>query len=154
MPANLKLAFLPAYSPELNPQENLWDEIHERIFKNSDLKSIDEVDAKLEEAALYLGRNPKLVKANNLLSLHCQIILIWKWYERPFPIKGALCRSDDIKSTITSRKLVPQEQFSPIQIWIVRYRHKPVQAGPHMHMGPAWHRQRCRERYVDQCFGV
>jgi hypothetical protein len=29
IPANIKLAFLPAYSPELNPQENLWDEIRE-----------------------------------------------------------------------------------------------------------------------------
>jgi hypothetical protein len=46
-----------------------------------------------------------------------------------------------IKSTITSRKLLPEE-FSPIQIWIVRCRHKPVQAGPY---APRFPRQRCRE---------
>jgi len=63
IPANIKLAFLPAYSPELNPQENLWDEIREKIFKNHALKSMDEVYDKLEEAALYLERNPELVKS-------------------------------------------------------------------------------------------
>jgi transposase len=34
VPANIMLHFLPPYSPELNPQENLWDEIREKIFKN------------------------------------------------------------------------------------------------------------------------
>src|ERR1700686_2321739 len=34
IPANITLHFLPPYSPELNPQENLWDEIREKIFKN------------------------------------------------------------------------------------------------------------------------
>jgi transposase len=63
IPANIKLEFLPAYSPELNPQENLWDEIREKIFKNYALKSMDEVYDKLEEAALYPERNPELVKS-------------------------------------------------------------------------------------------
>ena len=40
IPATIKLEFLPAYSPELNPQENLWDEIREKIFKNYALKSM------------------------------------------------------------------------------------------------------------------
>ena len=33
IPANIILHLLPPYSPELNPQENLWDEIREKIFK-------------------------------------------------------------------------------------------------------------------------
>ena len=44
-------------------QENLWDEIREKIFKNYALKSMDEVYAKLEDAALYIERNPDLVKS-------------------------------------------------------------------------------------------
>jgi hypothetical protein len=48
---------------ELNPQENIWDEIREKIFKNYALKSMDEVCDKLEEAALYIERNPKMVKS-------------------------------------------------------------------------------------------
>jgi len=63
VPANIMLRFLPPYSPELNPQENLWDEIREKIFKNYALKSMDEVYAKLEDAALYIERNPALVKS-------------------------------------------------------------------------------------------
>jgi transposase len=57
------LHVLPPYSPELNPQENLWDEIREKIFKNYALKSMDEVYSKLEDAALYIERNPALVRS-------------------------------------------------------------------------------------------
>lgn len=63
IPANISLLFLPPYSPELNPKENLWDEIREKIFKNYALKSIEDVRAKLEEAVLYIERNPELVKS-------------------------------------------------------------------------------------------
>jgi hypothetical protein len=51
------------YSPELNPKENLWDEIREKIFKNYALKSMDAVRAKLKQAILYMERNPKLVRS-------------------------------------------------------------------------------------------
>jgi len=63
IPKNITLLFLPPYSPELNPKENLWDEIREKIFKNYALKSMAEVHEKLEEAILYVDRNPKLVKS-------------------------------------------------------------------------------------------
>ena len=55
--------YLPPYSPELNPKENLWDEIREKIFKNYALKSMDAVRAKLRQAILYMERNPKLVRS-------------------------------------------------------------------------------------------
>jgi transposase len=63
VPENITLLFLPPYSPELNPKENLWDEIREKIFKNYALKSIDHVRQKLNEAILYVERNPDLVKS-------------------------------------------------------------------------------------------
>ena len=63
LPGNISLLFLPPYSPQLNPKENLWDEIREKIFKNYALKSIDAVRAKLHEAILYVERNPELVKS-------------------------------------------------------------------------------------------
>ena len=63
VPDNISLLFLPPYSPELNPKENLWDEIREKIFKNYALKSIDHVREKLREAILYVERNPHLVKS-------------------------------------------------------------------------------------------
>ena len=61
LPDNISLLFLPPYSPELNPKENLWDEIREKIFKNYALKSIDAVRTKLKQAVLYVERNPKIV---------------------------------------------------------------------------------------------
>jgi hypothetical protein len=47
----------------LNPQENLWDEIREKIFKNYALKSMSDVNAKLDEASLYIERNRMLIKS-------------------------------------------------------------------------------------------
>ena len=63
VPDNITLLYLPPYSPELNPTENIWDEIREKIFKNYALKSMDAVRAKLRQAILYIERNPKLVRS-------------------------------------------------------------------------------------------
>jgi transposase len=63
LPDNIKLLFLPPYAPELNPKENLWDEIREKIFKNYALKSIAAVRTKLQQAILYIERNPETVKS-------------------------------------------------------------------------------------------
>ena len=63
VPDNISLLFLPPYAPELNPKENLWDEIREKIFKTYALKSMDAVRDKLQEAILYIDRNPKVVKS-------------------------------------------------------------------------------------------
>src|ERR1022692_3279676 len=96
LPDNIALLFLPPYSPELNPKENLWDEIREKIFKNYALKSIDAVRAKLKQAILYVERNPKTVKSHHVLSLYRQIILIWKRYKHLFLVQSdssyAACR--------------------------------------------------------------
>ena len=63
VPDNITLLYLPPYSPELNPKENLWDEIREKIFKNYALKSMDAVCAKLKQAVLHIERNPNLVRS-------------------------------------------------------------------------------------------
>ena len=63
LPNNISLLFLPPYSPELNPKENLWGEIREKIFKNYALKSIDAVRTKLKQAVLYIERNPTMVRS-------------------------------------------------------------------------------------------
>ena len=63
VPDNITLLYLPPYSPELNPKENLWDEIREKIFRNYALKSMDAVRAKLKQAILYIERNRKLVRS-------------------------------------------------------------------------------------------
>jgi len=55
VPDNITLLYLPPYSPELNPKENLWDEIREKVFKNYALKSMDAVRAKLAIAGVTLS---------------------------------------------------------------------------------------------------
>ena len=62
LPDDVSLLFLPPYSPELNPKENLWDEIREDL-KSYALISIDAVRTKLKHAILYIERNPKLVQS-------------------------------------------------------------------------------------------
>ena len=34
VPENVRLIRLPGYSPELNPQEHIWDEVREKAFPN------------------------------------------------------------------------------------------------------------------------
>ena len=34
VPENIRLVRLPGYSPELNPQEHIWDEVREKAFPN------------------------------------------------------------------------------------------------------------------------
>jgi len=63
IPDNITLIFLPPYSPELNPKENIWDEIREKIFKNFALKSMRKVEKKLCEADLYIRNNPDIVRS-------------------------------------------------------------------------------------------
>jgi hypothetical protein len=38
VPPNIILRLLPPYSPELNPQENLWEEIREKTFNLQELR--------------------------------------------------------------------------------------------------------------------
>lgn len=44
---NIRLLFLPAYSPELNPAEHLWRHLRERHIKNAFWKTLDELIDKL-----------------------------------------------------------------------------------------------------------
>jgi len=47
LPANLRLLFLPPYSPELNPQEHIWDELREKFFHNRTFESLDALEDQL-----------------------------------------------------------------------------------------------------------
>ena len=63
VPDNITLIFLPPYSPELNPKENIWDKIREKIFKILALKSMRKLELKLCDDALYICKNPQIVKS-------------------------------------------------------------------------------------------
>jgi hypothetical protein len=47
VPTNMKLIFLPPYSPELNPAEHLWDALREDSFANTVFADLDAVEKAL-----------------------------------------------------------------------------------------------------------
>ncbi len=69
IPENIRLLPLPAYSPELNPQEHLWDEIREKEFPNRVFDSIDGVKKQLRSGLVRLARDFKRVRS----------ITAWPW---------------------------------------------------------------------------
>jgi hypothetical protein len=54
LPDNMKILFIPPYSPELNPTEHLWDCIRENWFPNKTFKSMDAVEDALVDALVAL----------------------------------------------------------------------------------------------------
>ena len=49
VPKNIKIFFLPPYSPELNPVERLWLYIKKHILSNKIYKTIDDLETALCE---------------------------------------------------------------------------------------------------------
>ena len=47
VPANMRLLFLPPWSPQLNPVEHLWDEVREKWFANRVFASMSAVEEQL-----------------------------------------------------------------------------------------------------------
>ena len=80
VPSNISLLFLPPYAPELNPQENIWDEIREKIFKNYALKSMDAVHAKTRTGNPLRQKQSNDRQIHHLIPLHHEVILMWKRY--------------------------------------------------------------------------
>ena len=64
LPENLKLHFLPPYSPGLNPQEHIWDELREKWFHNTVFDSLDALEDQLVTGRRTdLEANPAVVKS-------------------------------------------------------------------------------------------
>ena len=69
LPPNLRLLMLSPYSPELNPVENLWDELREKSFHNCVFDSLDALESHLEAALYNMEKNRECV----------QSIVAWPW---------------------------------------------------------------------------
>ena len=63
IPCNVEIAFLPPYSPDLNPQEQIWDEIREKFFHNRIFKSLNAVMDTAVEALRTLEGSPEKIKS-------------------------------------------------------------------------------------------
>jgi transposase len=61
VPANIMLETLPPYSPDLNPVENIWDDMRESFFHTLAFDSMDAVTDHLQVAALAYENNTERV---------------------------------------------------------------------------------------------
>lgn len=61
VPENIRLIWLPPYSPQCNPVEHIWDEIREKWFANKVFQSLDAVEDTLVEALVSLEQHQKKV---------------------------------------------------------------------------------------------
>jgi hypothetical protein len=63
LPDNLRLLFLPAYSPELNPVEHVWEYLRENHFGNDTFPTLEAVAERLATGLRSLGEQPQLVRS-------------------------------------------------------------------------------------------
>ena len=66
LPANMRLEWLPPYSPECNPAEHLWDALREKYFCNRLFRNLDHVEKVLMEALHSFGRLPAMIQSLTL----------------------------------------------------------------------------------------
>ena len=57
IPDNIRLFFIPPYTPEMNPIEQIWKEIRKLGFKNEVFASLDKVILRLCDTICSLSRN-------------------------------------------------------------------------------------------------
>ena len=63
IPKNMMIEKLPPYCPQLNPVENIWDEMREKFFGNHVFDSMDAVEERLIRACIHLESSPLIVKS-------------------------------------------------------------------------------------------
>ena len=63
IPKNMRLLPLPPHSPELNPMENIWDELREKSFHNRVFENLDQLEQELLIALQQLESSPEITKS-------------------------------------------------------------------------------------------
>jgi transposase len=66
---NMRLLYLPPYSPELNPVENIWEELREKFFHNYVFNGMDSLEEQMILALRHLEGHPETTKS----------ISAWHW---------------------------------------------------------------------------
>jgi len=69
VPENVRLIRLPGYSPELNPQEHIWDEVREKAFPNLVLDQMAVVIERLKSGMSAIAADAERVRR----------ITAWPW---------------------------------------------------------------------------
>jgi len=69
VPGNMRLLPLPPCSPELNPVENIWEELREKCIGSSVFDSMAELEDRLQVGLKHLEDHPGITKS----------ISAWPW---------------------------------------------------------------------------
>ncbi|MDR2113646.1 MAG: IS630 family transposase [Candidatus Accumulibacter sp.] len=75
VPKNMRLLLLPPHSPELNPVENIWEDIREKYFHNRVFPSLDAVEDHLLTSLKHLEDHPEITHS----------ISSWDWIINAIP---------------------------------------------------------------------
>lgn len=62
-PDNVRFIHQPAYSPELNPAEHLWEELREKELANKAFDSLDTLEDALCEGLNQLASHPQRLRS-------------------------------------------------------------------------------------------
>ena len=63
IPERMRVESLPAYCPELNPVENMWESLREKFFPNQMFSDMTELEDQLVEGLLYFETHPEVVQS-------------------------------------------------------------------------------------------
>ena len=63
IPERMMVESLPAYCPELNPVENMWESLREKFFPNQMFSDMTELENQLIEGLLYFETHPDIVQS-------------------------------------------------------------------------------------------
>jgi len=63
VPRNMRIVFLPPYSPELNPAEHIWEALREDCFANTVFANLDAVENTLTSGLLAIEADPSRTQA-------------------------------------------------------------------------------------------
>ncbi|MGE4443250.1 MAG: IS630 family transposase [Desulfomicrobium sp.] len=69
IPGNIKFIIQPPYSPELNPVENIWEEVKEKYFYNKVFNGLDSLEDHLASSLAEIEADHERVKS----------IIAWQW---------------------------------------------------------------------------
>ena len=71
VPANIALIALPGYSPQLNPQENVWDEIRGKNFPNRVYENMEAMHQQLTAGLEAFASSPSAITS----------LIAWLWIQ-------------------------------------------------------------------------
>ncbi len=82
IPDTMTVRTLPPYSPQLNPVENIWDDMGEKFFTNIVFESMDAVENKISEACLHYEENTETVQSITAFPWIADNLWMANWYKK------------------------------------------------------------------------